>query len=167
MIAFDFHLFKMAIPFCVFCNPFGYIEVLSVKCSNQLFRGAIEIRYIISNTMSTSEFAHFSIYRETYKETPFIVVPNSISPRPIGLNFYISILSGDKFRIAAKGENVNLCNSVGNEFIRKVGKIEIDKVYRFGEEIVNGNFNFKLAVNNNFFRKQLQPMKMRTYIQEV
>jgi tyrosine-protein kinase Etk/Wzc len=97
------------------------------------------------------DFAPFSIYRETYKETPFIVVPNSISPRPIGLNFYITVLSSDKFRIAARGENLSLFNSTGNEFIRKVGEIEIDKVYRFGEEIVSGNFNFKIVVNNNFF----------------
>ncbi len=96
-------------------------------------------------------FSPFSTYREIYRETPFVVVPSSISPRPINVNFFVTILSSDKFRLTADDDNVYMYNYVENEVIKKVPKISVDKVYRFGEDITNANFNFKLAINNNYF----------------
>jgi tyrosine-protein kinase Etk/Wzc len=97
------------------------------------------------------DFSPFAIYRETYKETPFLVVPNSISPRPINLNFFVTIKSSDKFHISARGENVYMYNYVENEVIKRVPDVFIDKDYRFGEDIVGGYFNFKLVINSNHF----------------
>jgi len=98
------------------------------------------------------DFSPFTVFRETYKETPFLVVPNNLSPRPINVNFFITILSNDKFRINAKGVNVELYNYLENEVIKKVSNVEIDnKVFRFGEDITSGYFNFKLAINSNYF----------------
>jgi tyrosine-protein kinase Etk/Wzc len=97
-------------------------------------------------------FSPFTTYRETYKETPFVVVPNAISPRPINVNFYVTILpGGDRFRLVADDEDIYMYNYVENAIIKRVPSIRIERVYRFGEEIREPNFNFKLAINNNFF----------------
>lgn len=87
--------------------------------------------------------------REYYKQAPFQVLLDKSVAQPLYLKFFITFLPDNKFRLQAEGKEVSLYNYVDNQIIGKLPKIEIDKVYQFGENVTDKNFSFKVLLKDN------------------
>jgi capsular exopolysaccharide synthesis family protein len=87
--------------------------------------------------------------KEYYKETPFYVLMDKSQVQPLYLNFYITVLPDNKFRLQADGEYLMLYNYVDNSNPGLAPRIKIDKIFQFGEAISDKFYNFKVLLKEN------------------
>jgi capsular exopolysaccharide synthesis family protein len=101
--------------------------------------------------LGTSYFIeeHF-ISNELYKKSPFVVIIDSLHPQSVNLEYNITILNSNEFRIKAESQNIILYNFIKNKTLQTEDNINIDKVFRFGEKIENKNVDFKLFLTDNY-----------------
>ncbi len=84
---------------------------------------------------------------ELYKASPFIVQFDSANPQLVNCYFGVEILSNNKFKIAIKGEELNLYSYQKQKFISLIEKVDFSGEYAFGQTISTPYFNFKLVEN--------------------
>lgn len=93
---------------------------------------------------------------ELYKEAPFTVVLDTLTPQPCDVRFNIVINSNQMYTLEAEGEKVQTCY-YGSDYNQKakvgfpvIGKLNIHGKHRFGEVISGPNYNFKVILNSRF-----------------
>ncbi|MFW6218612.1 MAG: GumC family protein [Bacteroidota bacterium] len=101
----------------------------------------------IINVAPLQDFDFNIINTSLYKEAPVKVNLDRSHNQPIDVLFYVDILSDTTFRIQARGTDVSLYNYIDNNVVRKIRNFSIDKVYKFGETIVDKNYSFTVTKN--------------------
>jgi len=90
------------------------------------------------------------ISNELYKNSPFVVIIDSLHPQSLNLEYNITILNNNEFRIKAESKNIVLYNFTKNKTLQTEDNINIDKTFKFGEKIENKDFCFKLFLTDNY-----------------
>ena len=101
-----------------------------------------EVSYFRESNFVTSEL---------YKDCPFVVSFDSSFPQPVGLRFYLTILSRDHYSITADGEEVGFY--IFREKLAPEGKkakIQVNETYKFGQVGQSGGYRFTVLLNENF-----------------
>ncbi|NJO67976.1 MAG: hypothetical protein HC830_00680 [Bacteroidetes bacterium] len=97
----------------------------------------------------TNKGSFLNASSEYYKEMPFQVLIDKSVTQPLYLNYYITFLPDNKFRLEAEGENVMMYNYVDNKIAGYLPSIKIDKVFQYGEPIADKNYSFKVLLKDN------------------
>lgn len=142
--------------------------------SNELFRsiGSLQrdknIEDVINNLKSFSlvnstvikmnlEVGYFieknNIFKQTselYKDLPFSVNIDKSHVQPIGLRFYITILSDSSYWLTASQDKVALYNYVDNLIVGKNITLKIDTICKFNETINTKYLRFSISANKEY-----------------
>jgi uncharacterized protein involved in exopolysaccharide biosynthesis len=91
------------------------------------------------------------ITKELYHISPFDVIIDTAHLQPVNLKFFITILSDKKFKIEAKGEEIELYNFTDYTLSdNEIDNLNFDKTYEFGEQIKSQYYSFKIFLNINY-----------------
>jgi hypothetical protein len=129
------------------------------KLQNQI--GILKSRSLVARTVKSLNFSvsNFKednfITTELYNESPFKVTIDTSRLQPVGnLNFYVTILSDNEYQLVADGQELSLYDYRSyKESPKKVATLKYDKKHRFGEEISNANFSFRVDKTAKYNRK--------------
>ncbi|MBN1599811.1 MAG: polysaccharide biosynthesis tyrosine autokinase [Bacteroidales bacterium] len=88
------------------------------------------------------------VEKQLYQTSPFIVVFNPGFPQPVQLKFEVNILSDEEYEIKAKGTDIQLYNFSEQKVTQLIPQIRVNERAKFGEEIGNENFRFKIIPNS-------------------
>ena len=118
----------------------------------------LEIGYFVENT------GVFKSRNELFNKRPFTVIIHRSHIQPVNIKFYIDILSDSTFRITSSQDNATLFNYIDDEIIAKDFIVNLDKVFKFNEEIKLDYLNLTIEKNSEL---QLQDVdnKSRYYFE--
>jgi len=125
-------------------------------------KGVLMSHSLIHRVSKTLDFevSYFGVGRiltsELYRESPFTVVFDTLTPQPSGVRFNIVINSNLTYTLEAKGKKVQTCY-YGSDYRQKakagfpvIEKLNLEGKHHFGEVISGPNYNFKVILNNRF-----------------
>ncbi len=98
------------------------------------------ISYYGKNSVKTSEL---------YKSSPFLVSLNLDHPQPVDYIIQIIIIDSETYRLRIKGKDIELFSLKTNTTINRISKVKIDLVCKFGDNVINEYFDFKVLLNKN------------------
>lgn len=87
---------------------------------------------------------------ELYDNKPFNVIIHRSHIQPVNTKFYIDFLSDSTFRISSFQDNVTLFNYIDDKVIAEEFTVELDKNYKFNEEIKLDYLNLTIEKNPEF-----------------
>jgi len=90
-------------------------------------------------------------YTELYNENcPFLVIRDSLVDQLINADFYINILSDNKFSLQCNVEEASLFSYKEEKGKQKIENFSFNKTFHFNETIKSNYFKFKIIKNPNF-----------------
>jgi len=116
-------------------------EIIVIKSYSVINRAIRKLDFCVSY------FAEESFQTvELYKTSPIRVVFDSVTPLPIGLNFYLKPSGNDEFELRATGENVQYYSYATHKHIAdmSVPLLEYNASHSFGKKIHTPYFTFTI-----------------------
>lgn len=87
---------------------------------------------------------------ELYRNNPFIVILDSLSPQIVNIPFEIEFVSDNKFLLKVRGNEFKLYSYLKQSYLEEINnKIDFSGKYAFGSTISNSSFGFKILPNIN------------------
>lgn len=87
---------------------------------------------------------------EHYKNTPFTIHLDSSVHQLVGIPIYIERISGSKYMVTAKGDNVATYDVVTNRTTGKAPLVDIQEVVDINKPYQGRNLSFRIEFNSNF-----------------
>lgn len=119
------------------------------------------------------EVSYFAVGRiltsEIYREAPFTVVFDTLTPQPVNVRFNVTLNSNLMYNIVAEGEEVPTCyygfgmKEKVKQGLPVIANLNIRGKYRFGEWISGKNYRFKIILNNHFKTEDLHQEMFFTF----
>ncbi len=130
-----------------FNNQVAFLQ--STPLINDVVRSMdLRTSYYLQEDMIPREFT-FSL-KDIYKDSPFIVIPDENHVQPVYVYFYVKILNEEMFSISAAEDNAYIQDLNTEHTVMSNVPFKLEGIYKFGEQIQNGNCSFKLLLNSNF-----------------
>src|SRR6056297_97210 len=125
-------------------NSFPFIKTALMK-----------LEYEVSYHIMESPFQNKSLQklpylvsRELYKESPIKVSFYRSHNQLINTEIFVTILTDTTYRLKAVAEEASTYNYIDNEIKEQVKKYNVNKVYKFGEEVESDYFKFYLSLKD-------------------
>lgn len=133
----------------------NFLNELVILQSSPLLFEAIEDQEIYFTYWQKNRL----FYNELYKTSPFRVEFDTLSPQATEAKFTLTFIDGNHFRLKTSSEKLPLYDYFDHKIIGLIPSLEIDKVYKIGEEIKLPNNTFRVLLNENVLSTSLADKK--------